>query len=609
MPIQPAQLILQPDGTPYSETYGDIYHSAHGGPDQAQHVFLGGNNLPQRWRGRDRFVILETGFGLGLNFLATWAAWAADPQACRQLHFISVEKHPFSAADLAIAHAAWPQFAALAKELRANWPLALSGFHRLELAGGRVVLTLIFGDATRELGQIEAEADAFYLDGFSPARNPELWTPDIAKALARLATPGATLATWSVAGHVRAALDGAGFDLEKRPGFAGKRQMLCGRNRSRRPPRQIPPTDRSAIIIGAGLAGSTVAESLGRRGWQVTVLERAAEAALGASGNPAGVLRPWPSADDNRLARLSRAGFFASLALLHRLGPGVAWQACGVLHLARDAAHAEQQRRAVTALAAPDDFLQWVEADAASRLAGLPLPAGGWYFPGGGWVAARSLCTAALNAYPDRLRLRCNAPVDRIVRSDSSWQAEDASGQVLATAPYLIIAGGHETARFPALAHLGIRGARGQTTHLAAPELTALARVVCRSGYLTPALANRHVLGATFIEDDPDPTERLQEHRDNLATLRRLLIDAPQPDPAALHGHVGFRPLTPDRLPVLGWLPEAPGLGVASGYGARGLVWCALLAELLAASVEGEPLPMERDLVRAVSPQRFHHRP
>jgi len=233
--LLPARLLRDAEGTPVSELYGDIYHSASGGEAQARHVFLAGNGLPQRWQDRRQFTILETGFGLGLNFLVTYAAWQADPQRCATLHFISLEKHPFTVGDLALAHAAWPQFAEFTAELQRQWPPLVAGEHRLELAAGRIVLRLIFGDAADCLPGLRAGAtatttaiDAFYLDGFSPARNPELWSPALCLDLARLAAADARIATWSVAGSVRRALAEAGFVVRKAPGFGSKRQMLCG---------------------------------------------------------------------------------------------------------------------------------------------------------------------------------------------------------------------------------------------------------------------------------------------------------------------------------------------------------------------------------------------
>lgn len=232
-PLELATLVLADDGTPYSPAYGDVYHSAAGGHLQAKHVFMGGNGLPERWRERRRFVVLETGFGLGTNFLATWLAWRNDPQRCAELHFISLEKHPFAAVDLARAHEVWPEFAELSAELIRHWPSGdalRAGEHRLALADARVVLHLLFGDALACLPVLDAEVDAFYLDGFSPAKNPDLWSPELCRSLHHLAAPGATLATWSVAGAVRRALSDAGFVVDKRTGFADKRQMLVGRS-------------------------------------------------------------------------------------------------------------------------------------------------------------------------------------------------------------------------------------------------------------------------------------------------------------------------------------------------------------------------------------------
>jgi tRNA 5-methylaminomethyl-2-thiouridine biosynthesis bifunctional protein len=239
-PVLPAApYVLAADGTPYSPLYDDVYHAAAGAHAQSRHVFLAGNGLPERWRRREAFTILETGFGLGVNFLATWLAWREDPLACEKLEFVSLEKHPFTARDLRRAHLAWPEFAALSEELLASWPEETSGpaqapvfaagGHAIELDGGRVRLFLVFGDAVHTLPTLARSArrvDAFYLDGFAPSKNPELWSAQSFAALARLARDGATLATWSVAGSVRSALSAVGFRASRKPGFAAKRQML-----------------------------------------------------------------------------------------------------------------------------------------------------------------------------------------------------------------------------------------------------------------------------------------------------------------------------------------------------------------------------------------------
>ncbi len=228
-PLIHARLELGPDGTPVSEQYGDVYHTAAGVHAQARYVFICGNGLPGRWQGCSEFSLLETGFGLGLNFMATWLAWRNDPQRSDSLQFISVEKHPFPTADLALAHRAWPEFSDLSEALCAAWPELLPGEHRVILDEGRVVLRLLFGDACEVMASLDASVDAIYLDGFSPAKNPELWSPAVCRQLARLAHPGTSLATWSVAGSVRRALAAAGFEVARCQGFAGKRQLLSGR--------------------------------------------------------------------------------------------------------------------------------------------------------------------------------------------------------------------------------------------------------------------------------------------------------------------------------------------------------------------------------------------
>jgi len=620
MPLQPAHLEFNPDGTPFSAVYGDVYHTASGGPAQARHVFLGGNDLPRRWQGRDRFVIVETGFGLGLNFLATWQAWRSDPQRCRRLHFVSIEKHPFAVADLAVAQQAWPEFADLATTLQQHWPPLTPGTHRLHLDDSHVILTLVFGDAATQLREVDASVDAFFLDGFAPASNPELWSLPVCKALARLAAPGATLATWCLARPARDALAAVEFDLERRPGFAPRREMLVGRFRSRRPNRRPLPGERRAIVIGAGVAGSVTAHRLAAAGWQVTVLEQAAAPGQGASGNLAGMLRPLLSADDNRISRLTRAGYLATRALLQSL-PDVRWSPCGVLHLGRDAEHEAQQQRIVDALGLPLEIVQFVDAATASALLAWPVAGGGWWFPQGGWVQPPSLCRAALAAFPEHITARYAVAVDRLQRAKTNWQALAADGSVLAEAPVVVMASGIAAPRFSQFAWLPQIAARGQVSHLPDAAIPPLAIVVSKRAYAIPSVDGYCLTGATLSYEDDETAERRADHLENLAQFDQTLPGfAAGIIPDQLTGRVGFRPLSPDRLPIVGAVPAAnvagansrlhslprlPGLWCVQGFGARGITWSALMADLLVSRIEGDPLPLERDLVDALDPARF----
>ncbi len=619
--IEPAKLSYTPEGTPYSETYGDVYHAAAGGLGQARHVFLAGNGLPQRWRERERFVVLETGFGLGLNFLATWQAWRDDPQRSARLHFVSVEKHPFRADDLAVLHAAWPELAPLADELRRAWPPLVPGVHRLHLDGERVVLDLVFGDAAECLPQLVAQANAFYLDGFSPAKNPALWDAPLLAALSQLAAPDATLATWSVASAVREALAENGWQLDKAPGFAGKREMLRG-TRPGAPAQAATGHDRRAIVLGAGLAGTTAANRLAARGWQVTVIDANAGPGEGASGNRAGVLRPLPSRDDNPLAQITRAGYLATrrhLLALESAGfaekVGGLWGKTGVLHLARDATHEAAQRHIVIDQAPPPDYLRFVDRDEARTLCGWPVDAGGWWFPNGAWVAPAQYCRANLMQQADRIATRFETPVARIDFKDGRWQVFDAADACLAEAPHLVVANAADARRLLG-EWLPVFPARGQVTQLPAAHGTAPHCVVCRLGYVTPEIDGQRYAGATFLMKDADPAVRDADHAENLAKLEFMLPAFTSGlSPAGLPGRTGFRPASPDRLPIVGAVPRlreetAPsGLWLVNGFGARGIVWSALAGELLADAIEGTPGVLTRDLAAALAPTRFLQRP
>jgi tRNA 5-methylaminomethyl-2-thiouridine biosynthesis bifunctional protein len=605
-PLVPARLAFAPDGTPYSEAYGDVYHSAAGGPAQARHVFLAGNGLPERWRGRRAFTVLETGFGFGLNFLATWSAWREDPERSERLHFVSLEKHPFSAADLARLHARHPEFAVPAGELRASWPPLVPGVHRLELDRGRVVLTLAFADAAQALRELRLAADAVYLDGFAPAKNPQMWSAAAMKAIARLCAPGASAATWSAAAPVREALAAAGFALEKRPGYATKRDMLAARHAPRGKARRLPApwSERRALVIGAGIAGAAASERLAARGWEVTLIERRREPALETSGNHAGVFHPVATPDDSVLARLTRAG---SLYALRRWAAleGAAWDPCGALQLARDDDEDEAQQRALAALGAGADYARRVTRAEASELAGVALAAGGLWFAPGGWVRPPSLARAQLAHSAAEACL--GIEVAALERGDGGWTARDADGRAIASAPLAVLANAADALRLAPECGVALRRVRGQVSHLPEALFRAPRLPLLRGGFVLPAVDGIAVAGASYDFDDDDPAPRADGHAGNLERLERIIPGAGRGlDPARLDGRVGFRAVTRDRLPVAGEL--APGLYGAFGYGSRGLVWAALAAELIASLIEREPLPLEGALADALAPERFTRR-
>lgn len=631
-PLSSARLAFATDGTPYSQAYGDVYHSAAGGLGQARHVFLGGNGLPARWAGRERFAVLETGFGLGLSFLATWQAWRDDPQRCARLHFVSIEAHPFSAQDLAVLHAPYTELAPLSARLRASWPLLVPGCHRMEfgmesgMESGRsaVVLTVVFADVGDALRELRMAADAIYLDGFTPAGNPAMWSRETMRAIARLAAPGATAATWSASAAVRGALEAAGFSVEKRGGYATKREMTCARLALLRPQARKAAPQRRALVIGAGLAGGAVCERLAAREWDITLLERRAAPALEASGNHAGVVHPLVSPDDNLYSRLTRAAFSWWLEhgrLLGQAGFAPEWANCGALQLARDEDESIAQRAAIRELGYPPDYARWLDRAQASGVAGVALAAGGVWFAHAGWVRPASLVNALLANCGERLDARFSCEVATLEPHDGAWLARDQRGAELARAPVVVLANAADALALVPQRHLSLRRVRGQATHIPGEHFAQLRAVLLRGGYLIPPVAGIAVAGASFDLEDEDPAPRAASHAGNLERLERIVPGSSAGlDPGKLDGRVGFRAVARDRLPVIGALadeaalvkplplgamPRIAGLYAATAYGSRGILWAGLGAELLASILESEPLPLEGALADAVDPARF----
>jgi len=563
-------------------------------------VFLEGNGLPRRWQGRGAFVVLETGFGLGLNFLATWEAWRADASRPRRLHFVSVEGRPLARADLAEVLAPFTELATLARALVAAWPPPLAGFHRLHFDAGNVVLTLLLGEAADLLPQLEARADALFLDGFAPARNPAIWSPEVVRELARLAVAGATMATWTVAGGVRTALADAGFHVEKRPGFASKREMLAG---VRAGDAATQPSKRRAVIVGAGLAGTLAAERLAARDWDIDLVD-----ARNMPSAPAvGLVRPIANLRDAVNARLSRAAFLYALQHYQALaldGPHLQWRRCGVLQVAAD--DDESARfEAIARSGYPAEFLDFVDPARAQAIAGRETRRGGWWFASGALVSPGSLVVASLARAGTRIRRVAGRSVERIERQGSDWRALDADGRVISEATVLVLANAADAKRLLPQGRLLLSAVRGQVTYLPPAASRPLEVVVSGSGYVAPLPDGGHCVGASYGHDDPDGSVRLSDHLGNLERAESMLPGFTEGiDPAGLAGWTGYRATVPDRLPIFG--PTAvDGVHAATGLGSRGLLWGPLGAELLASQIEGEPLPLPASLAGAVSPKRF----
>ncbi len=655
-PMPGAELEWAASGTPRSRQFDDVYYSRDDGLEESRFVFLAGNRLPERWLNRRQaFVIAETGFGTGLNFLLAWEAWSQLPAGAPPLHFISVEQFPLERADLARALATWPQLAAFADALCTQYPERLPGTHRLVFADGAVILDLWWAEASEALSDLAARGeplvDAWFLDGFAPARNLAMWSPDLLQLLAPLSREGATFATFTAAGAVRRTLENAGFAVTRAPGFGRKRERLLGELEQRPAPSPVtgtpwdlpartPARPRSALVLGAGLAGCAAAHALARRGIAVTLLEQDTLAG-GASGNAQGVLYTRLSPRHSALVDFALLSFshasrhYAQLFREQRLREGIDGALCGSFHQQADNDELDlmaSRLREIPGLA------RVLDAETADAYLGVHQGQRGYWYPASGWLRPAAACRAWVEHPRVSLQELCGSLT--LQREGEAWIARNDSGEVLAGADCAIIATGHAAATSADLDWLPLRPIRGQTTRVPASATgDTLRAVFCHRGYIAPAVNGEHCIGATFggatigLEDD-----NLEVDPDDQAyNLQRLAEAVPDWEPAlaalapeSLGGRVGFRCASPDYLPLVGRVPDRAafledyaglrrnarrdikvrgryqgGLYLSTAHGSRGLTSTPLAAEILASEICHEPPPVQRDLCRALAPARF----
>lgn len=574
------------DGRPRSSLYGDAYFGADDGLSESRAVFLEGCDLPAAWAGRRSFTVAELGFGTGLNILALLDLWRREGPPEGRLHLFSVEAHLMPREDAERALAAWPELAPLAALLLAQWPGKRRGFHRIDLPESRASLDLALMEVGEALAQWEGRADAWFLDGFAPALNPDMWRDEVLQAVAARSAPGARAATFTVAGQVRRGLAAAGFEVRRAPGHGRKRErleaVLPGQGRD---PGPVGPV----AVIGAGIAGAAVRRALLALGVEAVPFEAEAPGA-GASGNPAGLVTPRLDAGLGPVARLAAQAYLRALDIYAGLPGAVVSR--GVLQLAATDRDAGRFARIAASDLFPEGTLRLLDPAAASARLGEVTDRAGLDQPG------------ALSLDPRRvLQAWCRAPsaarIQSLEPTDGGWRLSGPSEpQIFRT---VILATGADLRHlWPAAPILPVRG---QVSWVAAPD-PETPRAAGWGGYLAP-MAGGFLFGATFRRGEVSTDLTDEDHQANLDSLAKARPAlAASLAGAALGGRARVRATTRDHLPLAGAVPGAPGLFVLGGLGSRGLTWAPLLGEHVAARAAGAPSPLPGDLAALVDPAR-----
>jgi tRNA 5-methylaminomethyl-2-thiouridine biosynthesis bifunctional protein len=641
--IKHAKLDWSDQSEPYSSKFNDIYFNNQDGLKESQYVFFEGNHLQQRWQAfsKAHFCIIETGFGSGLNFINTLQHFLQfklmhPNHPLQRLHFISFELFPLNVDDLKKTLNNFPQFNSIKHDLIEQYPLPLTGCHRLLFNDGEVLLDLWFGDINDQIDNLSSDiADAWYLDGFDPSKNPQMWHIELFKKMQLLSKKQATLATFTAAGFVRRGLTQAGFTIKKRKGYGNKREMLTGCIDVVSDSKDDDDLDANresvdVAIIGGGIAALCSALSLAKRGNKVSIYCKDEQLGVGASGNLQGALYPLLNQHHNELSQLFSNAYLYALNFYRSVARKTPFphQFNGLLQLAYDESSAQKLQKIIDACL-PSDLVHWVEKKQTNNLAGVDVELPALFYPFGGWLSPRELIlslTQQLNQYAN-VDIQCNHEIQTLIKpSDTKgkWALIAKPNNLkprLFHHKSVIIAAGFETINFEQCHAIPLSAARGQVSHIKTkPLISSLKRTLCHEGYITPSYQEKHCVGATFKRHDNNTEYRQSEQNENIDKLKKCINNKSWINEikVSAEAHTAIRCTTRDHFPYVGELTDynqlkadygqmepseimsksLPDIYVLTGLGSRGLCSGPLLAEIIASKINNESIPISEKIMK-----------
>ena len=653
--IQHAKIHFNQENTPVSDKFDDVYFSNQDGLAETHYVFLEGNQLWERWVNYQEahFVIAETGFGTGLNFFAVTTLFGEFRQKypnspLKRLYFISFEKYPLALDALQQAHLAYPQFSHLAQHLQQHWLNPIQGCYRFHF--DETTLDLWFGDVAENLPQLgdymNDKIDAWFLDGFAPSKNPDMWNEQLYQQMFRFTKPQGTFATFTAASAVRKGLENSGFDITKRKGFGKKRECLSGQKTYEKMTALSAPwfhsqpanlNEQDIAIIGGGIASLCTAISLVKRGAKITIYCEDEQAALNASGNKQGAFYPQLSDDNERNIRFYIHAFayghqFLQWAIQQKIE--FEHEFCGVA-LCAYSNKTENKLNKIAELNLPSDLYQSLSQTELSKKVGLPLPFGGGFIPQGAWLAPRQLVQDAF-AFLEKqsIQIKTSQKVTALSQTEHGWQIKTAENETF-NHEVIVLANGHKLTEFEQTRKLPLYPVRGQVSQIpTSANLLKLKTVLCYDGYLTPVdqAKTSHCIGASHVRDNATREFSLIEQQENQQKIQQNIPEdwTKEVDTSGNIARIGVRCSVRDLTPMMGAVPHFsaqqtqyqnlfnlrrrkqtieqaenyPNLYLIGALGSRGLTSAPLLGETLASLIYGEPLPMSEDLIHNLMPNR-----
>ena len=642
------------DSQPYSEMFDDIYYSSDqdediSGEDEFKHVFFSNNGLPERWHDKKQFVIAELGLGSGLNCLLTIREWLKHCDACgeeKTLHYVAIEKYPLAPQAIVELLSRYPELQSLCDEFIEHYPPAVETAHTRRLFNNRVVIHFKFMDALDVLTGENLKVDAWYLDGFSPSKNAAMWSANLFEKLAINSSSAATFSTYTAAGFVKRNLISAGFDVKKVDGYGKKRDMLTGIFTGLKiktlkysdKPWFVSVTNSEVVdstgvrrhlcVIGAGIAGLCVAYAMIKRGWQVTMIDKDVNVASETSGNPAAIVYPRLSVNDDVDMSFYTAAYCYSVEMLNSLQQNHSkqfWFDDGIVQ--------QFNEKRLNDIILKNQFnANYVEMQEQSMNMIWPDPNDGKCvfakFLSAGVVLPSKLCAVIKEECGEYLTM-LHADIDDVTNKDNKWQCHSDAKQMIES-DVLVVANGGGINSIGLEFMFPVERVRGQVAVLNTNDKAKdITMTINSSVHITPSIEGKHYLGASYSYTNDSLLIDKNETNELLNSLDKILPDTFEIDDC-VGAWAGYRIISPDRVPIVGAIPDKQffdkeysdishgklnkayrpaknhdGLYVTAAHGSRGFTTAFLSAEIIAAQINDEPMPVNKKVLDYLSPARF----
>ena len=585
------------DGVLRSKEFNDIYFSADNGVNESNHVYIEGNNLKQRLLNSQHFTISELGFGSGLNFLLTWKLFNKANAGKGYLDYISIEGFPLNKNLIRKVHSKFPELSKYSNQLLNSLPPLWSGIHRIHLNDDKIRLTLVYEEVFEALQKSTFQSDAWFLDGFNPKTNKEMWDAKVLSEVFRLTKPSGTFSTFSSAGQVRRDLEKVGFKVKKIDGFGYKKEMTIGKKCGEK---KSNITQMNCLVIGGGIAGVSIAYSLKNRVINPCIIEKENGLAYGASGNLAAIQYPRLTSVNTPAGRLSLSCYRYSRNLARQFG--VALEDKSII-LGLPAREKIKQNKLLSQ-GWPEDLIRKLREEDELEMTNSKIGIDGIVHDFGGTIKPVEFVHKLISDNVERI---LGNEIIEIIRSINGWSVKLSNNNII-HADTLILACSEGLRKLKQTSVFNLQYTQGQITYLENKILKNIPKTnFSFSGYVTPPVENKITIGATFeknaIKRDFISKEANQTNLKNIPdAISKRLFGLNKIDLNNLDGRVSMRVSTFDRMPMMGQIEE--NLYILSALGARGMIMAPLLGDALASIILGQPCGLDQEVVKACDPNR-----